>query len=75
MQYLADLLKKSLEWGVLEPEELYGTEKQVIGRLLSEERCGTVRGTPRRTAPKIRFLNQKSGWRIVPAHVILPSTP
>ena len=38
----ADLLKKSLEWGVLEPEELYGTEKQVIGRLLSEERCAAL---------------------------------
>ena len=42
MQYLADLLKKSLEWGVLKPEELYGTEKQVIGRLLSEERCAAL---------------------------------
>ena len=38
MQYLADLLKKSLEWGVLQPEDLYGTEKRVIGLLQRDER-------------------------------------
>ncbi|HJC24762.1 MAG TPA: hypothetical protein H9761_13825 [Candidatus Eisenbergiella merdavium] len=42
MQYLADLLKKSLEWGVLTPQELYGTEKQVIRRLRQDERAGRL---------------------------------
>ena len=42
MQYLADLLKKSLEWGVLKPEELYGTETQVISRLLTDERSAAL---------------------------------
>ena len=38
MQYLADLLKKSLEWGILKPEDLYSTEKRVIGLLQTDER-------------------------------------
>ena len=42
MQYLADLLKKSLEWGVLQPESLYGTEEQVIGLLQADERSGRL---------------------------------
>lgn len=42
MQYLADLLKKSLEWGVLKPENLYGTEKQVIAALMRDERSAAL---------------------------------
>lgn len=42
MQYLADLLKKSLEWGVLKPEDLYGTEQEVIRRMRKEERSGKL---------------------------------
>lgn len=38
MQYLADLLKNSLKWGVLKPEDLYSTEGQIISLFQTDER-------------------------------------
>ena len=38
MQYLADLLRKAVEWGILSESDLYTTEEQVLDKLLQDER-------------------------------------
>ena len=42
MQYLADLLKCGLEWGILSPQDLDSTETEVIGRLTTDERSAKL---------------------------------
>ena len=39
MQYLADLLRKAVEWGILSESDLYTTEEQVLDKLLQDERA------------------------------------
>lgn len=39
MQYLADLLRKAVEWGILSESDLYTTEEKVLDKLLQDERA------------------------------------